>query len=72
MKREGEIVEVRGSHDASKSVSSQRPNRFESKSSRSSMEIEKVMQHISLREARMKHKQALEKAKKSRMKETII
>ena len=58
--------------DASESVSSQRPNRFESKSSRSSMEIEKVMQHISLREARMKHKMELDKAKKDRMAETII
>ena len=44
--------------DVSESSSSQRPNRFESKSSRSSMEIEKMM-HISLKERRKNAKEEL-------------
>ena len=57
--------------DASESSSSQRPNRFESKSSRSSMEIEKTI-HRTLKDVRRRQKAELERMKNDKKPEIII
>lgn len=56
---------------ASESRSSQRPNRFESKSSRSSVEIGKAI-HRTLKEVRRSAKAELERAKNEKKPEIII